>query len=157
MTQALDRTRDLMRSLESLDHRMWQQGQQGQEGEQGQSGQDGQQGHQRGRYALRAGHQHLGFQPVGQNTAQQIQGQGRQGYSYSQVGQVFGLAGQLKHQPAQGKLEQHLMPGYAGQQGQPIVTELAVAHRRGDETAQYGGGGQSIKAHRAILSGKKGF
>ena len=30
MTQALDQTRDLMRGLESLDQRMWQQGQQGQ-------------------------------------------------------------------------------------------------------------------------------
>ena len=49
MTQALDQTRDLMRGLESLEHRMWQQGeqadgQQGQDGQQGEPGQDGQQG-----------------------------------------------------------------------------------------------------------------
>ncbi len=57
MAQALDRTRDLMRSLESLDHRMWQQGRQdgdgepgrsqdGEQGQQGQAGQEGQQGQQ---------------------------------------------------------------------------------------------------------------
>ena len=59
MTQALDQTRDLMRGLESLEHRMWergqqqdqpgqqdQQGQQGQEGQQGQQGQQGQEGQQ---------------------------------------------------------------------------------------------------------------
>ena len=48
MAQALDQTRDLMRSLESLDHRMWQEGQQqgeqGQQGAQGQRGQSGQPG-----------------------------------------------------------------------------------------------------------------
>jgi hypothetical protein len=49
MTQALDRTRDLMRGLESLEQRMWQgdqaeEGQQGQGGEQGQDDQQGQQG-----------------------------------------------------------------------------------------------------------------
>ena len=63
MTQALDQTRDLMRGLESLDQRMWQQGQesapgdedaqqaesdqqgqQGQPGQQGEPGQNGQQG-----------------------------------------------------------------------------------------------------------------
>ena len=46
MAQALDQTRDLMRSLESLDHRMWQEGQQqdGQPGERGQSGEEGERG-----------------------------------------------------------------------------------------------------------------
>ena len=57
MTQALDQTRDLMRGLESLDQRMWQQGQEspsgdgdaqqsesGQQGQQGQGGGDGQPG-----------------------------------------------------------------------------------------------------------------
>lgn len=49
MTQALDRTRDLMRGLESLEQRMWQgdqaeEGQQGQGGEQSQDDQRGQQG-----------------------------------------------------------------------------------------------------------------
>ena len=49
MAQALDRTRDLMRSLESLDHRMWRQGREGREGEQdqeqeGRPGQEGQPG-----------------------------------------------------------------------------------------------------------------
>ena len=48
MTQALDQTRDLMRGLESLDQRMWQQGQQGQGGQQGQEGQQGQGGQQAG-------------------------------------------------------------------------------------------------------------
>ena len=55
MARALDQTRDLMRGLESLDHRMRQespennqgeQGQQGQQGEQGQQGQQGEQGQQ---------------------------------------------------------------------------------------------------------------
>ena len=49
MTRALDQTRDLMRGLESLEHRMWQEdqaqeGQQGQQGQLGQEGEDGQQG-----------------------------------------------------------------------------------------------------------------
>ena len=45
MAQALDRTRDLMRSLESLDHRMWQEGQRSEEGEPGsQAGEEGQPG-----------------------------------------------------------------------------------------------------------------
>ncbi|MCY3844640.1 MAG: hypothetical protein OXH69_13985 [Acidobacteria bacterium] len=49
MAQALDRTRDLMRSLESLDHRMWQEGREGEEGEAGsESGQEGQPGEQAG-------------------------------------------------------------------------------------------------------------
>ena len=50
MAEALDQTRDLMRGLESLEHRMWEQdeSQQGQEGQQGQQGQDGQQGQQAG-------------------------------------------------------------------------------------------------------------
>jgi len=46
VADALDQTRDLMRSLESLDHRMWQEGQQGQEGQPGQQGQQGQSGGQ---------------------------------------------------------------------------------------------------------------
>ena len=56
MAQALEQTRDLMRSLESLDHRMWQEGQEGeqaqpgegQEGQEGQQGQPGQEGGQQG-------------------------------------------------------------------------------------------------------------
>ena len=50
MAEALDQTRDLMRGLESLEHRMWEQdeSQQGQEGQQGQDGQQGQQGQQAG-------------------------------------------------------------------------------------------------------------
>ena len=47
MAQALDRTRDLMRSLESLDHRMWQEGPEaeGEAGEEGEAGgQEGRQG-----------------------------------------------------------------------------------------------------------------
>ena len=51
MTQALEQTRDLMRSLESLDHRMWQEGQQSEDGEQAMQpgeGQEGQQGEQAG-------------------------------------------------------------------------------------------------------------
>ena len=38
MAQALDRTRDLMRSLESLDHRMWQEGQEAEAAEDGEAG-----------------------------------------------------------------------------------------------------------------------
>ena len=58
MTQALEQTRDLMRSLESLDHRMWQEGEEGEpaqpgegqegQGQQAQQGQSGQQGGQQG-------------------------------------------------------------------------------------------------------------
>ena len=49
MAQALDRTRDLMRSLESLDHRMWQEGREAEEGEAGsESGQEGQPGDAQG-------------------------------------------------------------------------------------------------------------
>ena len=53
MAQALEQTRDLMRSLESLDHRMWQEGQEGEpaqpgEGQEGQEGQPGQEGGQPG-------------------------------------------------------------------------------------------------------------
>ncbi len=56
MTEALDQTRDLMRGLESLEQRMWQEdqaqdgqpGQQGEDGQQAQSGQQGQQGQQGG-------------------------------------------------------------------------------------------------------------
>ena len=56
MAEALDQTRDLMRGLESLEHRMWdqdesqqgQEGQQGQDGQQSQLGQQGQQGQQAG-------------------------------------------------------------------------------------------------------------
>ena len=46
MTQALDQTRDLMRGLESLEHRMWQEdeAQEGQQGQPGQQGEDGQPG-----------------------------------------------------------------------------------------------------------------
>ena len=45
MAQALDRTRDLMRSLESLDHRIWQEGRQPEDGEPGsEAGQEGQEG-----------------------------------------------------------------------------------------------------------------
>ena len=56
MAQAAEQTRDLIRSLESLDHRMWQEGQEGeqsqpgegQEGQEGQQGQPGQEGGQQG-------------------------------------------------------------------------------------------------------------
>ena len=45
ITQALDQTRDLMRGLESLEHRMWEQDQgQGEQGQQGQQAGGGQQG-----------------------------------------------------------------------------------------------------------------
>ena len=49
MAQALDRTRDLMRSLESLDHRMWQEGQEAEDGEAGsEADQEGQPGDAQG-------------------------------------------------------------------------------------------------------------
>jgi len=76
--QALNRTRDLMRSLESLEQRIQQGGQQGQEGQQGQ-GQHGQQGQ-------------------GQ---QGQQGQGQQG-SGQQGGQVAGGGGDTFGGPSGG-------------------------------------------------------
>ena len=58
MAQALEQTRDLMRSLESLDHRIWQEGEEGEpaqpgegqegQGQQAEQGQSGQQGGQQG-------------------------------------------------------------------------------------------------------------
>ena len=53
MAQAAEQTRDLIRSLESLDHRMWQEGQEGEqsqpgEGQEGREGQPGQEGGQQG-------------------------------------------------------------------------------------------------------------
>jgi len=82
MAQALDRTRDLMRSLESLDHRMWQQGRQGEDGEQGQQqGQEGQQG--------QAGQE-------GQEGQDGQQGQaGQEGQQGGQPGQNAQAGGQL--------------------------------------------------------------
>ena len=44
MTQALDQTRDLMRGLESLEHRMWEQGEPSAEGQQQGQSESGQQG-----------------------------------------------------------------------------------------------------------------
>ena len=58
MTRALDQTRDLMRGLESLEHRMRQQGEQStehQQGQQGQQAQPGQQGGQAGGQPGQAG------------------------------------------------------------------------------------------------------
>ena len=48
MAEALDQTRDLMRGLESLEHRMWQDGQQQEDGQPGRSEQQGQQVDQQG-------------------------------------------------------------------------------------------------------------
>ena len=67
MAQALDRTRDLMRSLESLDHRVWQEGREGEEGEAGsESGQEGQPGEQAG------GEQAGGEQAGGEQAGNQV-------------------------------------------------------------------------------------
>ncbi len=88
MAQALDRTRDLMRSLESLDHRMWEQGRQGEDGEQGrQQGQEGQQG-QQGQAAGQEGQQ-------GQQGQQGQAGQEGQGQQGGQPGQNAQAGGQL--------------------------------------------------------------
>ena len=69
MAEALDQTRDLMRGLESLEHRMWDQdeSQQGQEGQQGQQGQDGQQSQlgQQGQQGQQAGSGQQGGQQPG--------------------------------------------------------------------------------------------
>ncbi len=66
MTQALEQTRDLMRSLESLDHRMWQEGQQSEDGEQAMQpgeGQEGQQGEQAGQQGQQGGQPGQGDNP----------------------------------------------------------------------------------------------
>jgi hypothetical protein len=66
MAQALDRTRDLMRSLESLDHRMWQEGQEAEDGEAGsESGQEGQPGEQ-------AGGEQAGGRQAGEQAGNQV-------------------------------------------------------------------------------------
>ena len=98
MAQALDQTRDLMRGLDSLEHRMWQQpGQEpGQSGEQGESGdqtgesgepgaegQDGQDG--------QGGQQGQSGQP-GDQPGQQGQ-QGQDGQGGNQQGTADGRAG----------------------------------------------------------------
>ncbi|MCY4634947.1 MAG: DUF4175 family protein [Acidobacteria bacterium] len=87
MAQALDRTRDLMRSLESLDHRMWQQGRQGEDGEQGQEGQQGQAGQE--------GQGQEGQQGQAGQEGQQGQGgqEGQQGGQQGQEGQAGGQLG----------------------------------------------------------------
>ena len=73
MTQALEQTRDLMRSLESLDHRMWQEGQQSEDGEQAMQPGEGQEGQQQGEQAGQQGQQ--GGQPgQGDNPSQQAGG-----------------------------------------------------------------------------------
>ncbi len=74
MAQALEQTRDLMRSLESLDHRMWQEGQdgeqaqpgEGQEGQQGQQAQQGQSGQQGGQQGQQGGQPGQGDSPGSQ-------------------------------------------------------------------------------------------
>jgi len=87
LEQALNRTRDLMRSLESLEQRI-QQGQQGQEGQEGEQGQgQGQEGQgQQGQGQQGQGQQGQGQQGQGQ------QGQGQQGQG-QQGGQVGGAGG----------------------------------------------------------------
>ena len=98
-----------------------------------------QQANHGGGNALRRRHQAPGFQAVGHHPAQQVQGQGRRRHGQAQIGQIALLPGQVEHQPAQGELKQHLMPGDAGQQGQPVIAELAVAHGGGQKPAQTGG------------------
>ena len=91
MTQALDQTRDLMRGLESLEHRMWQedQAQEGQQGQQGQPGQEGEDGQQGQGQQGEEGQQ-------GQGQGQQGQGQegqqGQQGGGGQQGGDQPGMA-----------------------------------------------------------------
>ena len=69
MAQAAEQTRDLIRSLESLDHRMWQEGQEGgepgQPGE-GQEGQEGQPGQEGGQQGQQGGQPGQGDNPSGQ-------------------------------------------------------------------------------------------
>ncbi len=71
MAQALEQTRDLMRSLESLDHRMWQEGQEGEqaqpgEGQEGQEGQPGQPGQEGGQPGQQGGQPGQGDNPGAQ-------------------------------------------------------------------------------------------
>ena len=71
MAQALEQTRDLMRSLESLDHRMWQEGQEGEqaqpgEGQEGQEGQQGQAGQEGGQQGQQGGQPGQGDNPGAQ-------------------------------------------------------------------------------------------
>ena len=71
MAQALEQTRDLMRSLESLDHRMWQEGQEGEqaqpgEGQEGQEGQQGQSGQEGGQPGQQGGQPGQGDNPGAQ-------------------------------------------------------------------------------------------
>ncbi len=83
MTQALDQTRDLMRGLESLEHRMWQEGQEQSEGQAGQQGQDQDQ----------PGQQAQQGQPGQQGQQGQTGQQGQQGQQNGQAGSADGRAG----------------------------------------------------------------
>ncbi|MXY25682.1 MAG: DUF4175 domain-containing protein [Acidobacteria bacterium] len=91
MAQALEQTRDLMRSLESLDHRMWQEGQEGQEaqpgegqeGQQGQQAQQGQSGQEGGQQGQQGGQPGQGDNPSAQPGG--VDGQPGGGNSYGGV------------------------------------------------------------------------
>ena len=93
MAQALDRTRDLMRSLESLDHRMWRRGQDGEQDQEGEPGrsQDGQQGRQG--ESGEQGQQGESGQPGQQGQAGQEGQQGGQPGRNAQAGGADGWRG----------------------------------------------------------------
>ena len=99
MAQALEQTRDLMRSLESLDHRMWQEGEESQDGQQAMQpgeGQDGQQG--------QAGQQGQSGQQAGQ--------QGQQGGQPGQGGNPSQQPGGADGQPGGGNAYGGVLGGY---------------------------------------------
>ncbi|MDA1104426.1 MAG: hypothetical protein O2956_12630, partial [Gemmatimonadetes bacterium] len=81
LEDALDDTRDLVRSMEAMDRRLNEPGQQGQEGQQGQSqqGQEGQQGQSQQGQEGQQGQGQQGQQGQGQQGQEGQQGQGQQG------------------------------------------------------------------------------
>ena len=85
MAQALEQTRDLMRSLESLDHRMWQEGQEGEQGQpgEGQEGQEGQPGQEGGQQGQQGGQPGQGDNPGSQTGG--VDGQPGGGNTYGGV------------------------------------------------------------------------
>ena len=108
VTQALEQTRDLMRSLESLDHRMWQEGQESQDGQQGQPG-EGQEGQQ-------------GQQAQQGQSGQQGGQQGQQGGQPGQGDNPGSQAGRADGQPGVGNTYGGVLGGYGWGDRRPGTT-----------------------------------
>ena len=147
--QAADKTRDLVRGLESMDERMRQRSEQngatgaGQGADQGrrlqQGGQSGQQGQGQPQQGERGQGQAQGQQgQQGQGQAQGQQGQQGQGQAQGQQGQRGQAQGQQGQQGGQGQAQ-----GQQGQQGQGQQGQQGQGQGQGQQGQQgQGGNGQ---------------